>query len=134
MKPIQLVSVFVLIGCFVGVSPAQEPPKGSTYAGDVVVDSVKLPLYKSVPAKKRVSPQYPYEDWKEKTEGSLIVGAVVAEDGRVSGTFIAEAKATKGMQRAALEAVRKWIFPSISKDGKRIKYVTLQPMSFSFKE
>ena len=65
-------------------------------------------------------------------EGSVTVGAVVDRDGTVSRTFIiSKVGATREMEQYAMIAVKRWSFPPMVKEGRKLRYVARVPIVFT---
>lgn len=131
----------------VAESPAQQPPAplqapplqqsapapvqtaAAVQEGDVVSfnDLDKAPTPRSA-----IRPSYPPIAMKRRTEGNVLVSALVSETGKVIDVKILRADSTRsGFDEAALRAVRQASFTPPMKSGKRVK--TWAPMPIIFK-
>jgi protein TonB len=76
-------------------------------------------------------PIYPYEAEIRGEHGSVVVLIHVSEYGAAAGADIAETSGVPSLDRAALDAVRKWHFHPALKDGKAVPFD--MPMRFVFR-
>jgi TonB family protein len=69
---------------------------------------------------KHVNPVYPAEAKKEGVQGTVVLQALIAEDGTVQQTSVLEGEDAR-LVNAAREAVGQWLFePMRDEDGKPI--------------
>jgi len=105
-------------------------PSEMEFFGDITVDGEALPAYKHVKATRRVPPVYPFSSKRAGEQGTVTVGAVVDEAGKVVGVFVMDSEASSAMQQAAMACMRKWLYPPMEKDGHPIRFVAIQPIVF----
>lgn len=77
----------------------------------------------------RVAPVYPPAARDAKIEGAVIVQALVGKDGRVKDTHVVHSVA--GLDDAAVEAVRQWVFEPARTAGKPVAVWVAVPVRFS---
>jgi protein TonB len=68
-------------------------------------------------------PRYPSEAQKKQLEGTVVVRYVIGTNGRVKDVEIIDPSVDKMFDEAAVEAIRRWRFRPLIKDGKRIEVV-----------
>src|SRR4051812_18553231 len=79
-----------------------------------MVDGKIYPVYvfgAEITPLSRVTPVYPYAALQEKRGGTVYVGALVNEKGKVRKAYVEKSDAGKDLQQAALRAVEDWKFP-----------------------
>jgi len=71
----------------------------------------------------RVSPEYPADLRKSRAEGTVVVGAIIDEEGCVVSPEVLRG-AAPGFDAAALAAVGQWVFRPATLDGQpvRVRY------------
>ena len=77
---------------------------------------------------KQAKPTYPAEPFYDKVEGTVEIEFVIDEKGRVID--LAVVKSVPGLDKAALECVKKWNFKPAQKQGKPVKATALAPVTF----
>lgn len=82
----------------------------------------------------RVEPDYPVAAARAQEEGTVIVRVSVGADGAPTDVGIARRSGSRDLDRAALNAVRKWRFSPAVKDGKQIASVVEVPVDFKLQE
>ncbi|MEX0324727.1 MAG: energy transducer TonB [Puniceicoccaceae bacterium] len=75
-------------------------------------------------------PEYPEIARIKNIEGTVIVEALVDEEGRVFAADVVQS-VCKDLDKAALEAVSQWTFDPAKKDGKPIMKVVQIPVKFN---
>ena len=76
-----------------------------------------------------IPPRYPRELQQSKTEGSVVLVFVLDEKGRVKQPRV-ESSSHNGFERAALEAVKQWMFEPAVKDGRSVRARVRQSIRF----
>jgi TonB family protein len=75
-----------------------------------------------------VAPKYPVEARSDGAEGTVILKAVVGEDGKVEGLRLVEGNATLAI--AAIQAVKQWHYRPYVRDGKAQSFQTVVIVDF----
>lgn len=102
-----------------GATAAQPPPAAKANPGDLV-DLVAVDDQPKI--LKSVEPLYPAQARRFGKEGSITVNALINEAGSVIETGILKGlKDDMGLEKAAVDAVRKWKFQPAKKDGVNVK-------------
>lgn len=86
-------------------------------------DIIPLNMVDTLPmAIKKVSPQYPQAALGRGIEDTVVIKALISENGDVIKTsVIKEAKSPLGFNRASEKAVKQWKFTPALKDGVKVK-------------
>lgn len=82
----------------------------------------------------RVQPDYPAAAVRAQEEGTVIVRVSVDASGAPTDVGIARRSGSRDLDRAALNAVRKWRFSPAIKDGKKVASVVEVPVDFKLQE
>ena len=107
-----------------GMSAPPAPP-----APDRLPEPGDFPYVEELPeALTKVAPVYPEAARRAGVEGTVIVQALVGVDGRVRNTTVI--KSIPGLDDAALEAVRQWVFKPASTGGKPVAVWVAVPVRF----
>ncbi len=108
--------------------PAPPPPPAAPpapAAAPAMADSdVPLPL-------SRPAPNYPREALSRNIGGTVRVRAVVAVDGSVERMEVAESSGNRYLDRAAMEAVRRWKFKPAVRGGQPVSAEVILPLEFN---
>ncbi len=75
-----------------------------------------------------IQPKYPAEALPAKTEGTVVLKAVVDVNGKVDGVRLVEGNA--GLANAAIEAVKQWRYRPYVRDGKPQSFQTVVIVDF----
>lgn len=102
-------------------APPPPPPGGGDF---FVFDKAPKP-------KKYDPPEYPALARTGGIEGTVMVKITVDERGRVIRASIIQSTAQGIFDKAALEAVRKWIFEPAEQSGNKVKATISVPLEFS---
>jgi TonB family protein len=78
----------------------------------------------------RVAPVYPAEARLQRLEGTVILAAVVTEDGTVGDVNVVEGAAV--LAQSAVDAVKHWRYQPYELDGKPLKKETRITIDFKF--
>ncbi len=81
----------------------------------------------------RVSPQYPPDLRKARAQGTVVLDAVIDEDGCVSAARVLRG-AAPGFDAAALAAVMQWVFRPAIADGQPVKVSYTLTTSFAVED
>lgn len=79
---------------------------------------------------RRVRPVYPVGARDQGQEGTVTLRVSVDEDGLVSGVEIAQSSGVRALDRAALQAVRRWEYDPAFRDGGAVPGVTTERVVF----
>ena len=103
----------------------------------VLTESTRAPQLASVPVSQgvsngylihRVAPDYPPQARMSRLEGSVVMSALIAEDGTVQDLKLVSGQPT--LARAALEAVRQWRYKPYELNRKPVKMNTVITVKF----
>jgi TonB family protein len=75
-----------------------------------------------------VAPKYPVEALSAKTEGTVVLKAVVDDSGKIDGVRLVEGNAT--LATAAIQAVKQWRYRPYLRDGKAQSFQTVVIVDF----
>lgn len=78
-------------------------------------------------------PVYPFLARKMGYEGTVILDIEVLADGRVGEVKIVESSGYELLDRAAIEAVKRWTFIPAQRDGKAVRSVVRQKVVFKLR-
>lgn len=78
----------------------------------------------------RQPPRYPPEDLRRNIGGVVRVRIHVATDGSVESNDIASSSGSRSLDRAALEATRRWTFQPATRNGQPIAADVVVPIEF----
>ncbi len=79
----------------------------------------------------RTPPVYPREALRRGRGGTVRVQATVAPDGSVERMEVAQSSGDRYLDRAALEAVRRWRFAPAMRNGQPVSATVVIPVDFS---
>lgn len=79
----------------------------------------------------RPPPVYPREAMRRGIGGSVRVQATVAPDGSVERMDVAQSSGNRDLDRAAMEAVRRWRFTPAMRNGQPVSETVVIPVDFS---
>ena len=82
----------------------------------------------------RAAPRYPALARKRGWQGTVLLELVIEEDGSVSLLEIRNGSGHRILDKAALEAVRKWRFQALIKNGKAMASRQFLPISFKLED
>ena len=102
--------------------PAASPaPRAPAMAGNI---ATPVPL-------SRPPPVYPREALRRGVGGTVRVKATVAPDGSVERMEVAETSGNRFLDRAAMEAVRRWRFTPAMRNGQPMSAAVVIPIDFT---
>lgn len=104
--------------------PVPVAPAGP--AAPVATHGIDLPVPISQPA-----PRYPREALRRNDGGTVRVRVTVATDGSVDRLALAEGSGNRHLDRAAMEAVRRWRFQPAVRDGQPVVADVVVPIVFN---
>lgn len=102
-------------------SPAAPSPAASIAGGDLAT-----PVPASMP-----TPRYPQDALRTGIGGTVKVRVTVATDGSVEALELAEGSGNRLLDRAALEAVRRWTFKPATRNGQAVRMDAVVPIVFN---
>ena len=79
----------------------------------------------------RVAPAYPREALRRGVSGTVRVQATIAPDGSVERMELAQSSGDRYLDRAAMEAVRRWRFSPAMRNGQPVSAQVVIPVDFS---
>ncbi len=79
------------------------------------------------------SPRYPLESRREKEQGTVRIKVLVSAEGSVDEIKIASSSGSDRLDRAALEAVRRWSFAPATQAGRAVAAWVIVPIPFVLK-
>ncbi len=82
-------------------------------------------------AVSRPAPRYPPEALRRNIGGSVRVEVTVAADGSVERIALAEGSGNRDLDRAAMEAVRRWKFKPALRNGQPVAATVIVPLEFN---
>lgn len=103
--------------------PPASPPSAPS-APSMADSSVPMPIH-------RVPPRYPREALRSNAGGVVRVKVTVAPDGGVERMDLAESSGNRYLDRAALEAVRRWRFNPAVRNGQPVSATVIVPLEFT---
>jgi protein TonB len=94
----------------------------------------KAPADRDVTPIARVEPEYPAAAARTQEEGTVLVRVNVDANGVPTNVDVAHRSGSRDLDRAAVEAVRKWRFNPAIKDGKKVAAVVEVPVEFKLQQ
>ena len=82
----------------------------------------------------RIEPDYPPSALRAREEGSVLVRAEIDAQGNPTNVGIAKRSGSRDLDRAAVNAVRKWKFEPAMKGGKAVASTVQVPVEFTLDE
>ena len=79
----------------------------------------------------RVAPTYPREALRRGIRGTVRIQATIATDGSVERMELAQSSGDRYLDRAAMEAVRRWRFTPAMRNGQPVSAAVVIPVDFS---
>ena len=104
---------------FLTHSPIESPPSSDQSVGGIGVVTRVGGVVSAPQLVFRVEPEYTEAARKAKYQGTVVLIAVIDEDGKVRDLKVARALGL-GLEEKAIEAVRQWKFRPGMKDGKPV--------------
>ena len=81
-------------------------------------------------ATSKFKPRYPPNLLRQRKAGRVIVRAMVDENGSVGDVSIKESSGFSEMDRAAMNAIKRWRFKPAIKGGRKVRAPVVQPFNF----
>lgn len=100
------------------------PPRPATASPGAT--TLPMPVAGRTPA-----PRYPFRALRRGESGTVRVRVEVGPDGRPSEVSVAQASGSRLLDRAAVDAVRRWRFQPARRDGEAVTGTVIVPISFS---
>jgi protein TonB len=91
----------------------------------------KVPADRAVEPVARVQPEYPADAARSQEEGTVLVRVEVDANGTPTDVSVAKRSGSRELDRAALDAVRKWRFQPAIKNGRAVASVAEVPVDFN---
>jgi protein TonB len=121
----RLIPAAVLLGCVLSTAAVQEGQKTYRFKDPGITEPALM---------KEVKPQYTAEAREKKIQGVVELEAVVLEDGTVGDVNVTKSlDQTYGLDQAAVDALKRWLFKPGQKDGKAVRVLVAVEMSFTLK-
>ena len=106
--------------------PPPPPPAAPVVPPAPIARGSDTPVPISQPA-----PRYPQEALRRNAGGTVRVKVTVAADGSVDRLDVAESSGNRYLDRAAMEAVRRWRFQPAVRDGQTVVADVVVPIVFN---
>jgi TonB family protein len=116
-----------------GLSP-QLP--GAIALSQQVTAALRQPLIvpaNSLPRIREVAPRYPRAAERDGIEGTVDVEFTIAEDGTTRDLVVRDSNPKQIFDSAAIDAVGKWVFKPVIRDGQPVEQRTVIKIQFSLK-
>ena len=110
------------------VSSAVPPADGA--APDAARDAAPVGSITRPEALERTPPQYPSAALRRGETGTVLVRAEVDASGRPSEVVVARSSRSRALDRAAVQAVRRWRFRPALQDGRPVPGTIEVPIEF----
>lgn len=109
-----------------------EAPAASPAAPPAATSSTPTGADRALPEPLETpAPRYPQEALRMRAGGTVRVKVVVAADGSVDRLELAEASGNRFLDRAALDAVRRWRFRPATRGGQPVAAEAVVPIVFN---
>lgn len=82
----------------------------------------------------RVQPEYPAAAYRERAEGTVLLGVTVDASGRPAQVDVVERSGSRELDRAAVEAVRQWTFAPAIRGGRPAEARVEIPVTFRLEQ
>lgn len=105
---------------------ASDVPAAPKPAPSTVATTLPMPISGQTPA-----PRYPSRALRRGESGTVRVRVEVGPDGRPSQVSVAQASGSRDLDRAAVDAVRRWRFHPARRNGEPVPGTVIVPISFS---
>lgn len=104
---------------------AAAPPKAAPRTAGVAT-TLPMPVAGQTPA-----PRYPTRALRRGDSGTVRVRVEVGPDGRPSQVSVAQPSGSRDLDRAAVDAVRRWRFHPARRNGEAVSGTVIVPISFT---
>lgn len=109
-------------------SPVSPPPRPAAIAappaGPVSIANLDERMIEGEP------PRYPTESRRKKEQGTVVLRLLIGTDGRVQQVSVAESSGFERLDKAALDAARRWRWQPMLRDGAPVEVRGLMPIPF----
>lgn len=106
-------------------APLPPPPPPTPAPAPAIADNgIPVPI-------TRPAPRYPQEALRHGVGGTVRVRVVVGPDGGVERMEVAESSGNRYLDRAAMEAVRRWTFKPAVRGGQAVSAEVIVPLEFN---
>jgi len=78
----------------------------------------------------RVQPDYPASAYRDRVEGTVLVGIVVDPEGRAGTVDLVRRSGNRELDRAAVDAVKQWTFEPAVRNGRAVEGRVEVPVTF----
>ena len=95
-----------------------------------IPSDISAPVY-AAPALGNQSPKYPYAARRRGIEGKVVIEAVVDRAGTVATAAVAVSSGYRLLDRAALSAVKRWVFHPARRRGRAVGATIAIPITFA---
>jgi protein TonB len=109
------------------VSRAPAPVAAPVASGPVNVANLGASLVSGTP------PRYPVEARRKREQGTVVLKLVISEQGAVTDISIHKSSGFSSLDTAAIEAVRKWRWSPLLRDGRAVPITGLVQIPFILK-
>lgn len=92
--------------------------------------AASVPADREVAALDQPRPDYPPAAFRAREEGTVVVRVDVDAGGNPTGASVETSSRSRDLDRAAVEAVKKWRFEPAIKDGKPVASAANVPVEF----
>ncbi|MGC1549750.1 MAG: energy transducer TonB, partial [Rhodanobacter sp.] len=82
----------------------------------------------------QIKPSYPPQALRQRHEGTVTLLVLVAIDGSVKDVKVEQSSGYRELDRAAMDAVRRWRFNAETKNGKKVEGYARVPVNFSLNQ
>lgn len=101
------------------------PPPPATPEAPAASAPDRSPVLVSSPA-----PRYPAQAWRRRESGTVLVRVDVGPDGVPTSTSLVESSRSRSLDKAALDAVRRWRFEPAIANGRPVVASVVVPIEF----
>lgn len=78
----------------------------------------------------RVEPEYPLQAYRDREEGTVLVGVHVDEAGKAAAVHVVKRSGSRELDEAAVAAVRQWTFEPAIRGGRAVASDVEVPVTF----
>ena len=82
----------------------------------------------------QIKPRYPPQAMRQRHEGTVTLLVLVGVDGSVKDVKVEKSSGYRELDRAAMDAVRRWRFNPEKKNGKVVEGYARVPVNFSLNQ
>jgi len=107
--------------------PTQQAPRNPPDTGNAAVD------YKPRPVAGNPKPHYPLLARNQGIEGRVVVNVLISVQGTVKTISVGQSSGSRLLDKAAVQAVKKWRFHPVLHNGKAIQSSESVPIVFKLK-